>query len=188
MAYYQNQPLDLSCHKNRPLSPPLFAVAAAVVPDRPLLSQSTGAAAGRCFRRRPVSSSDNDDDEEGGDDRRHHHHPSPDSAVDAGREPRRRSLGSSDEPFTDRSRSRSPGGDDDEEDEEATEQQYRSFGYDIGPRKRFLSKFFTEPQGKYIYGSQAYSTKIFYSNLRTICLLSIDKHFCLNCQKDLALM
>jgi hypothetical protein len=141
MSYYQNQPLDLSCHKNRALSPAPLAFAA-TVHERTLLTLPTPPAVSPsgacCFRRRRASSSDNDDEDD--------QHPSPDSALDASREARRRSLGSSDEPFTDRSRSRSPVGDE----EEASEERRRSFGYDIGPRKRFLSKFFTSPQGELI--------------------------------------
>jgi hypothetical protein len=144
MSYYQNQPLDLSCHKNRALSPAPPLAFAATVHERTLLNlpptppaAAASPSGARCFRRRHASSSDNDDEE---DDQ----HPSPDSALDASREARRRSLGSSDEPFTDRSRSRSPVGDEDE----AAEERRRSFGYDIGPRKRFLSKFFTSPQGE----------------------------------------
>jgi hypothetical protein len=146
MSYYQNQPLDLSCHKNRALSPaPPLAFAATVherthlnLPPTPPAATAISPSGARCFRRRHASSSDNDDEDD--------QHPSPDSALDASREARRRSLGSSDEPFTDRSRSRSPVGGDEED--EAAEERRRNFGYDIGPRKRFLSKFFTSPQGE----------------------------------------
>jgi hypothetical protein len=145
MSYYQNQPLDLSCHKNRALSPAPPLAFAATVHERTLLNlpptppaAAVSPSGARCFRRRHASTSDNEDEDD--------QHPSPDSALDASREARRRSLGSSDEPFTDRSRSRSPVGDEDE----AAEERRRTFGYDIGPRKRFLSKFFTSPQGELI--------------------------------------
>jgi hypothetical protein len=139
MSCYQNQPLDLSCHKNRLPSPSFTSLH-----DRSLvISPPSVFATVRCFRRRPDSSSDNDDG-----DGHHDHHQSPDSAVDAGCEPRRRSLGSSDEPFTERSRSRSPHDGDEEEEEEGATEQRRNFGYDIGPRKRLLSKFFTDPAGE----------------------------------------
>ena len=137
---YQNQPLDLSCHKNRPpspaVSPPLFAVAD--VSSHPSPAMLAAAALG--FHRRPDSSSDNDEDDDEEDDDVHHQ--SPDSAVDvSGEPPRRIRRCSSDVPFTDR---RSPPGYEEEE-----EDRRRSFGYDIGPRKRFLSKFFTDPKGKF---------------------------------------
>ena len=138
MSYcYQNQPLDLSCHKNRAaVSPsPLFTAHVSSSSPPPAMIAALG------FPRRTDSSSDNDDDDDDED-----HHQSPDSAVDAVSDLRIRRCFTATAAATFADRRSSPTDYGEEEEEEEGER--RSFGYNIGPRKRFLTKFYTAPQGE----------------------------------------